>query len=149
LNRIFYPRQTFQTATLPPARSLVAEAPIIEMHLARSSVRQPGHHRGAEWRASGTRWRRNADLADPQDFAKSFQIDGRGHQQRNVADLAGPAALHDNALEVEVRMLALDPPIPPGLDLGLDLLVQVRHRARAASARSCRVRISCRPLMRS
>jgi hypothetical protein len=28
-------------------------------------------------------------------------------------------------------MLALDPPVPPGLDLGVDLLVQVRHRARA------------------
>src|SRR6202042_1617767 len=38
-------------------------------------------------------------LADPQDLAKSFRIDGRGHQQRNVADLAGPAALHDNAVE--------------------------------------------------
>jgi hypothetical protein len=45
-------------------------------------------------------------LADPQDLAKSFRIDGRGHQQRNVADLPGPAALHDNAVEVEVRMLA-------------------------------------------
>lgn len=28
-------------------------------------------------------------------------------------------------------MLTLDPPVPPGLDLGVDLLVQVRHRARA------------------
>jgi hypothetical protein len=55
-------------------------------------------------------WRRNADqpdlsslapLADPQDLAKSFRIDGRGHQQRNIADLAGPAALHDNAVEVK------------------------------------------------
>jgi hypothetical protein len=27
-------------------------------------------------------------------------------------------------------VLALDPPVPPGLDLGVDLLVQVRHRAR-------------------
>ena len=70
-------------------------------------------------------------LADPQDLAKSFRIDGRGHQQRNIADLAGPAALHDDAVEVEIRMLALDPPVPPGLDLGVDLLVQVRHCARA------------------
>ena len=64
-------------------------------------------------------------LADPQDLAKSFRIDGRSHQQRNIADLAGPAALHDNAVEVEIRMLALDPPVPPSLDLGIDLLVQV------------------------
>src|SRR6202035_4344792 len=90
-------------------------------------------------RPRSTRWRRNADhgfvllgaLADPQDLAKPFRIDGRGHQQRNVADLAGPAALHDNAVEVEIRMLTLDPPVPPGLDLGVDLLVQVRHRTRA------------------
>jgi hypothetical protein len=40
----------------------------------------------------------------------------RNHQQRNVADLAGPAALHDNAVEVKIRMLALDPPVPSGLD---------------------------------
>src|ERR1700721_3891375 len=35
-------------------------------------------------------------------------------------------------------MLALDPPVPPGLELGVDLLVQVRHRARAdAGAPQC------------
>ena len=28
-------------------------------------------------------------------------------------------------------MLAFDAPIPPGLNLGVDLLVEVRHRARA------------------
>ena len=28
-------------------------------------------------------------------------------------------------------MLAFDAPVPPGLDLGVDLLVEVRHRARA------------------
>src|SRR5579862_1486974 len=30
-------------------------------------------------------------------------------------------------------MLALDAPVPPGLDLGVDLLVEVRHGARAHS----------------
>jgi hypothetical protein len=40
-------------------------------------------------------------LADPQDLAKYFRIDGGDHQQRNIADLAGPAALHDNAVEVK------------------------------------------------
>jgi hypothetical protein len=28
-------------------------------------------------------------------------------------------------------MLAFDAPVPPSLDLGVDLLVEVRHRARA------------------
>jgi len=48
-----------------------------------------------------------------------------------VADLAGPATLHHDPVEIEIRMLALDPPVPPSLDLGVDLLVQVGHRARA------------------
>ena len=70
-------------------------------------------------------------LAEAQDLAKAFRVDGRGHQQRNITDLAGPAALHHDPIEIKIRMLALDPPVPPSLDLGVDLLVQVRHRARA------------------
>jgi len=46
-----------------------------------------------------------------------------------IADLAGPAALHDDAVEVEIRTLALDQLVMPGLDLGVDL-VQVRHCVR-------------------
>jgi hypothetical protein len=34
-----------------------------------------------------------------------------GHQHQNVADLAGPAALHDNAVEIEMRVLALGPQV--------------------------------------
>src|SRR6478609_2521065 len=79
-------------------------------------------------------------LADPQDLAKPFRIDGRGHQQRNIANLAGPATLHHDPVEIEIRMLALDPPVPPGLDLGVDLLVQVRHRARADTGAPQRLR---------
>jgi hypothetical protein len=98
------------------------------MHLARSSVRRPKDITEAplDTRArfdfkpesgdlrqdrglAGPDGAVNADLADPQDLAKSFRIDGRGHQQRNVADLAGPVAFHDGAVEVEIRMLALDP----------------------------------------
>src|SRR3974377_358129 len=70
-------------------------------------------------------------LTDAQDLAKSFRIDRAGHQQADVTDLARPAALHDYAIQVKVRMLAFDAPVPPGLDLGVDLLVQVRHRTRA------------------
>ena len=36
-----------------------------------------------------------------------------------------PAALHDDAVKVEIRTLALDPPVMPGLDLGVDV-VEVR-----------------------
>jgi hypothetical protein len=33
--------------------------------------------------------------------------------------------------EIKVRMFAFDAPVPPRIDLGVDLLVEVRHRARA------------------
>jgi hypothetical protein len=39
------------------------------------------------------------------------------------AEATGPAALHVNAVEVAIRMPALNPPVPPALDLGVDLLV--------------------------
>src|SRR6202030_1377777 len=90
------------------------------------------------FRPRSTRWRRTADQPDLSSLAPS-QIPRISRNpseltaeatRRNVANLAGPAALHDNAVEVKIRMLALDPPVPPGLDLGVDLLVQVRHRAR-------------------
>jgi hypothetical protein len=62
---------------------------------------------------------------------------------RNIqlfTDLADPVALHDNAVEVRIRAFASDPLAPPGLALGVDLLVQVRLRARAdTSARSASV----------
>ena len=40
-------------------------------------------------------------LADTQNLPKTFGIDGAGHQQRDIADLAGPCALHDDAVEIE------------------------------------------------
>ena len=70
-------------------------------------------------------------LTDAEDLPEPLGIDRRGHQQRDVANLTSPAALHHDAVEVEIRMLAFDPAIPPRLDLGIDLLVQVRHCARA------------------
>src|ERR1700730_11338083 len=92
------------------------------------------------FRPRSTRWRRNADQPDLSSLAPSqiprisrnpSELTAEAHQQRNIANLAGPAALHDNAVEVKIRMLALDPPVPPCLDLGVDLLVQLRHRTRA------------------
>jgi hypothetical protein len=68
-------------------------------------------------------------LADAEDLAVALGIDGARHQQRDVAHLARPGPLHDDPVEVEVGMLALDRPVPPFLDLGVDLLVEVRHRA--------------------
>src|SRR4051812_36437866 len=69
-------------------------------------------------------------LADAQNLPKTFRIDGTGHQERNIANLAGPSPLHHDAVEIQIRMLAFDAPIPPRLDFGVDLLVEVRHRAR-------------------
>jgi hypothetical protein len=37
---------------------------------------------------------------------KTFGIDGAGHKQRDVADLAGPGSLHYDAIEIKVRMLS-------------------------------------------
>ena len=70
-------------------------------------------------------------LADAENLPKTLGIDGAGDQQRDIADLAGPAALHYDAVEIKIRMLAFDAPVPPSLDLGVNLLVEVRHRARA------------------
>src|SRR6266567_8050343 len=89
-------------------------------------------------RSRSTRCRRNADQPDlsslapsqmPRISLKSFRVDRAGHQERDIANLAGPAALHHDAVEIKIRMLTFDPPVPPGLDLGVDLLVEVRDRA--------------------
>ena len=60
-----------------------------------------------------TRWRRNADQPDlslaprrSPECPKTFGIDGAGHQQRDVAHLAGPSALHYDAVQIKIRMLA-------------------------------------------
>src|SRR3984957_2607145 len=68
-------------------------------------------------------------LADAENLAKSFRVDRAGHQERDIANLTGPAALHHDAVEIKIRMLTFDPPAPPGLDLRVDLLVEVRDRA--------------------
>src|SRR5579863_9015445 len=70
-------------------------------------------------------------FADAQNLPKTLRIDGACHQQADIADFAGPTALHHDAVEIEIWMLAFEAPVPPSLDLGVDLLVEVRHRARA------------------
>ena len=78
-----------------------------------------------------TRWRRNADQPDlsslapsqmPRNLPKTLRIDGAGHQQRDIADFVSPGPLHHDAIE----MFAFDALVPPRLDLGVDLLVEVR-----------------------
>ena len=49
----------------------------------------------------------------------------RGHQHRDIADLTCPAALEHNAVQVHIRVVALDRPVPPRLDVLVDLLVQL------------------------
>jgi hypothetical protein len=69
--------------------------------------------------------------ANPQDLPETLGIDGTCHEQGDIANLARPAALHDNPIEVQIGMLARDGTVPPDIDLGVDLLVQVRDRGRA------------------
>ena len=64
-------------------------------------------------------------------FAKSLAIYAHRHQQRNIAHLATPAALQPQTIEEHLCMVALDRPVAPRLDLRIDLLVQLAHRARA------------------
>src|SRR6476660_6706890 len=93
-------------------------------------------------RPRSTRWRRNANHPDLSSLAPSqmprisrkpseLTALANGHQQRDIADFASPGPLHHDAIEIKVRMFAFDAPVPPRLDLGIDLLVEVRHRARA------------------
>src|SRR6476620_3192310 len=82
-------------------------------------------------------------LADAQNLPKTLRIDGAGHQQRDIADFASPGPLHHDAIEIKVRMFAFDAPVPPRLDLGIDLLLRfdtvlgltrVPHRASVMSS---------------
>ena len=105
-------RQTFETAIIERYRrreSSVEEA-LIEMYLAGISVRRVEDITEALW---GTRvspstvsnlnkkiyapTNRICLLAPsqmPRILAKSFRVDRTGHQERDIANLAGPAALH-------------------------------------------------------
>src|ERR1700690_4611815 len=49
-------------------------------------------------------------LTDAQDLSEALGIDSTSHQQRAVANFAGPAAPHDNAVQIKIGMLAFDAP---------------------------------------
>src|SRR5215831_6011769 len=66
-------------------------------------------------------------FADTENLPITLAIHGDRHQQRHVANLARPTALEHDAVQVDVRVLALDQPVAPGLDGPVDLLVEVRH----------------------
>src|SRR5262249_33312544 len=67
-------------------------------------------------------------LANAENLPIAALVHADCNQERDVAYLAGPAALEHDAIEINIRVLALDRTIAPGLDCPVDLLVQVRHR---------------------
>ena len=64
-------------------------------------------------------------FADAENLPITLAIHPDRHQQRYVANLAGPAALEHDAVQVNVGMLAFNRPIAPCLDRAVDLLVEV------------------------
>src|SRR6266705_3200843 len=67
-------------------------------------------------------------LANAENLPIAALVHADRNQQRDVAHLAGPAALEHDAIEINIRVGALDRTISPRLDRPVDLLVQVRHR---------------------
>ena len=64
-------------------------------------------------------------VSDAQNLPITLTVHPDRHQRRHVADLAGPAALEHDAVQVVVGMLAFDRPVAPRLDRAVELLVQV------------------------
>ncbi len=67
-------------------------------------------------------------LANAKDLPVTFGIHRTGHQQRDIPDFSGPRPLHHDPIQVKIGMLAFDRTVPPFLDLGIDLLVQIGNR---------------------
>src|SRR5262249_35441835 len=67
-------------------------------------------------------------LANAENLPIAALVHADCNQERDVAYLAGPAALEHDAIEINIRVLALDRTIAPRLDRPVDLLVQVRPR---------------------
>src|SRR5262245_46070156 len=63
----------------------------------------------------------------PENLPITALVHADRNQQRDVAHLASPAALEHDAVEINIRVVALDRTIAPRLDGPIDLLVQVRH----------------------
>src|SRR5262249_54394203 len=67
-------------------------------------------------------------LANAENLPIAALVHADCNQERDVAHLAGPAALEHDAIEINIRVLALDRTIAPRLDRPADLLVQVSPR---------------------
>src|SRR5215467_11951851 len=67
-------------------------------------------------------------LANAENLPIAALVHADCNQERDVAYLAGPAALEHDAIEINIWVLALDRTIAPRLHRPVDLLVQVRHR---------------------
>src|SRR5215510_9800552 len=77
-------------------------------------------------------------LANAENLPIAALVHADCNQERDVAYLAGPAALEHDAIEINIRVLAFDRTIAPGLDCPVDLLVQLRHcRGRHPRAPQC------------
>src|SRR5262249_38111800 len=66
-------------------------------------------------------------LANAENLPIAALVHADCNQERDVAYLAGPAALEHDAIEINIWVLALDRTIAPRLHRPVDLLVQVRH----------------------
>ncbi len=66
-------------------------------------------------------------LADAKNLPITLVVHTNRHEKRHIADLAGPAALEHDAIQIDVGVLAFNRSIAPGFDRCVDLLVQVRH----------------------
>src|SRR5262249_499600 len=62
-------------------------------------------------------------LANAENLPVAALIHADRNQQRDVAHFAGPTALEHDAVKINIRVLALDRTIAPGLDRPVDLLV--------------------------
>src|SRR5262249_49971947 len=69
-------------------------------------------------------------LANAENLPIAALVHADCNMQRDVAHLAGPAALEHDAVEINIRVVALDRTIAPRLDRPVDLLVEVGHRRR-------------------
>src|SRR5262249_7960094 len=67
-------------------------------------------------------------FADAENLPIAALVHADCNQERDVAHLAGPTAFEHDAVKINIRVLALDRAIAPGLDRPIDLLIQVRHR---------------------
>ena len=75
-------------------------------------------------------------LANAQNLSMSLGIDGDRHQQGHIANFPAPGALHHDAIKIQVWVEPLDRPLPPGIDLRIDLTVEVNRSTFAGGSNS-------------